>query len=164
MTGGLLLALVVIGLLSALLLARGGRTGPETANPYWFILSGANILLALHVLGLLLPGVGFVPWTAIGLALAGFAAAGLRELSLWTHELLPRPGNREFIMEVVLIVTGVVTANMMAPLLPGAPQFAVVAAVLVPLIMVRWASTRLMVPVGTVEQRPEPRRRRRRRR
>jgi hypothetical protein len=145
---GLLVALVVIGLLSAALLARGGKAGPETANPYWFLLSGANILLVLHVLGVLLPGSALVPWTAIALAFAGFAAAGLRELSLWTHDLLPRPGNREFIMEVILIVTGVLTANIMSPQLPDAPQFTVIAVVLVPLIMVRWASTRLVVPAG----------------
>ena len=99
MISGLLVVLVVIGLMSSALLARGGKAGPETANPYWFLLSGANILLALHVLGLLLPETAFVPWTAVVFAFAGFAAAGLRELSLWTHDLLPRPGNREFIME-----------------------------------------------------------------
>ena len=148
MISGLRVILAVIGLMSAVLLARGGKAGPETANPYWFLLSGANILLVLHVLGLLLPETAFVPWTAVVLAFAGFAAAGLRELSLWTHDLLPRPGNREFIMEVILIVTGVVTANIMSPQLPDAPQFAVIAVVLVPLIMVRWASTRLVVSTG----------------
>ncbi len=150
MISGLLVVLVVIGLMSAALLARGGKAGPETANPYWFLLSGANILLVLHVLGLLFPESTIVPWTAIVLAFAGFATAGLRELSLWTHDLLPRPGNREFIMEVILIVTGVMTANIMSPQLPDAPQFAVIAVVLVPLIMVRWASTRLVVPARTI--------------
>ena len=146
MIEGLLAVLVAIGLASSFLLARGGRTGPATANPYWLLLSGANILLTLHLAGLLLPKNDFlVPWTATLLAFAGFAAAGLKELSLWTHELLPRPGNREFIMEVVLIVTGVVTANLIARQLPDAPQFAVVVAILIPLIMVRWAATRLVV-------------------
>ena len=162
MTGGLLAVLVVIGLLCALLLARGGRAGPETANPYWFILSGANIMLALHIFGWLLPGASFVAWSAILLSFAGFVATTLREVSLWAHDLLPRPGNREFIMEVILIVTAIVTANIMAPLLPDAPQFAVIATVLVPLIMVRWASTRLKNPVESSVAKPEPPRRRRR--
>ena len=164
MIEGLFAFLVLIGLLSAWVLARGGRTGPDTANPYWFILSGANILLVLHVLGLLLPGAGFVPWTAIVLAFVGFAATTLRELALWTQGLLPRPGNREFIMEVILIVTGVVAANILAPQLPEAPPFAVIAAVLVPLLMFRWASTRLVIPAGTLESEPGRRRARRRRR
>ena len=146
MIEGLLATLVAIGLVSALVLARGGRAGPATANPYWLLLSGANLLLTLHLVGLLLSDNDFlVPWTATVLAFAGFAAAGLKELSLWTHDVLPRPGNREFIMEVILIVTGVVTANIIAAQLPDAPQFAVVVAILIPLIMVRWAATRLVV-------------------
>ncbi len=129
-----------------MVLARGGRTGPATANPYWLLLSGANILLTLHLWGLLLPeSDSLVPWTGTALALAGSVAAGLKELSLWTQEILPRPGNREFIMEVVLIVTGLVAANIVARQLTDAPQFAVVVAILIPLIMVRWASTRLAV-------------------
>ncbi|MDA1095955.1 MAG: hypothetical protein O3B84_01680 [Chloroflexi bacterium] len=163
MTDALLGTLALIGLGSAFILARGGRTGPQTANPWWFALSAANIILTLHVFGVLLPDTAAVGWVGVSIALVGFGLAGLRELNLWSNQILPRPGNREFLMEVVLIFTGVVTANVMAPLLPEVEQFTIIATVLIPLIMIRWASTRLKVPH---EAQPEgstrPARRRRR--
>ena len=163
MTDALLGTLALIGLGSALILARGGRTGPQTANAWWFALSASNIILTLHVMGVLLPETAAVGWVGVGIALAGFTIAGLRELNFWSNQLLPRPGNREFLMEVVLIFTGVVTANVMAPLLPEVEQFTIIATVLIPLIMIRWASTRLKVPRetrGEGSTRPTPRRRR----
>lgn len=142
------IVLSLIGLGCAFLLYKGGRQGSQTSNPWWFLLSAANILLSLYILGLLLPDVTWFPWAAIGLALGGSVLAGLKELQFWNQDLLPRPGNREFIMEIVLIVTGFVAAQVMDPLLPEAHRITIISATLIPLLMVRWAATRLVPSEG----------------
>ena len=145
--------LAAIGVACAYVLYTGGRQGVQVSNPWWFMLSAASVLLSLHAIGVLLPDAEWFKWAAITLALVGSVFAGLQELRFWNQDLLPRPANREFIMEIVLIVTGFIAARQMDSLLPDVHRVTILSATLIPLLMIRWASTRLV----SLEGRPRRR-------
>ena len=139
----LLIVLAVIGLGCALFLARGGMRGPATANVWWSIQALVTVALALHLLGYLLPDLTWAHWPTIGIALTGWVFAGLRERTLWVADLLPRPGPRESLLEFVFGVIALFGAITLKPFFPNVHQLSLVMIVLLPLMLLRWAMTRV---------------------
>ena len=137
--------LALISVLCAWVLYTGGRYGPATSNPWWAVIGLMAVLLNLHVIGLLLPSFTIVPWALIAVAVGTSLLAALREISFWNAGLLKRPGNRELLMEVILIVVSIYAATTVDPQLPDVGRGPIIAAIITPLLMVRWAITRLMV-------------------
>lgn len=143
MTEALVIVLVVLSLGCGVVLAAGGTKGLGTSNPWWLLPAAASVVLTLHVLGYLLEDSEWITWVAVTLALAGSVAVGIREWSLWNDGTLPRPGTRESVMETVLVIVGVIGAQALQPFLPEASRVALIALTLIPLLMVRWALTRI---------------------
>ena len=137
--------LAVISVGCAYALYTGGRAGPATSNPWWIVISFATVLLSLHVIGILLPTFGAGAWALVALLLAASLPAALREVKIWNAGLLQRPGNRELLMEVILIVTSIYAASVVDPQLPEVGRGLIIAATITPLLMVRWAITRIVI-------------------
>ena len=138
------IVLALISVLCAWVMYTGGRYGPATSNPWWSVIGLMAVLLNLHVIGLLLPGMGIVAWVLIGVAIATSLLAALREIKFWNAGLLKRPGNRELFMEIILIVVSIYAAINVDEQLPDVDRGPIIAAIITPLLMVRWAITRLM--------------------
>lgn len=139
------IVLALISVLCAWVLYTGGRFGAATSNPWWVVIGLMAILLNLHVIGLLLPTFTIIAWALIAAAIGTSLPAALREISFWNAGLLKRPGNRELLMEVILIVVSIYAATTVDPQLPDVGRGPIIAAIITPLLMVRWAITRIMV-------------------
>ena len=138
--------LALISLLCAWVLYTGGRYGMATSNPWWAVIGLMAVLLNLHVIGLLLPSFTIIAWILIAIAIAASLLAAFREISFWNAGLLKRPGNRELMMEIILIVVSIYAAINVDEQLPDVDRGPIIAAIITPLLMVRWAVTRIMVP------------------
>ena len=138
--------LALISVLCAWVLYTGGRYGSATSNPWWAAIGFISVLLNLHVVGLLLPEITIIAWALIAIAIGSSLPAALREVSFWNAGLLKRPGNRELLMEVILIVLSIYAATTVDPQLPDVGRGPIIAAIITPLLMVRWAMTRMIVP------------------
>lgn len=114
-----------------------------TSNPWWAVIGLMAVLLNLHVIGLLLPSFTILPWILIAVAIATSLLAALREISFWNAGLLKRPGNRELFMEIILIVVSIYAAINVDEQLPDVDRGPIIAAIITPLLMVRWAITRM---------------------
>ncbi len=143
------IVLALISVLCAWVLYTGGRYGVATSNPWWAVIGLMAVLLNLHVIGLLLPEITIIAWILIAVAIGISLPAALREISFWNAGLLKRPGNRELLMEVILIVVSIYAATTVDPQLPDVGRGPIIAAIITPLLMVRWAITRF------VAQRPD---------
>ena len=137
------IVLALISVLCAWVLYTGGRYGMATSNPGWAIIGLMAVLLNLHVIGLLLPSFTILPWILIAVAIATSLLAALREISFWNAGLLKRPGNRELFMEIILIVVSIYAAITVDKQLPDVDRGPIIAAIITPLLMVRWAITRI---------------------
>ena len=138
--------LALISVLCAWVLYTGGRYGSVTSNPWWAAIGFISVLLNLHVVGVLLPEITIIAWALIAIAIGSSLPAALREVSFWNAGLLKRPGNRELLMEVILIVLSIYAATTVDPQLPDVGRGPIIAAIITPLLMVRWAMTRMIVP------------------
>ncbi len=136
--------MALISLLCSWILYTGGRYGSATSNPWWAAIGLMAVLLNLHVIGLLLPGFPALAWAMIAIAIGASLLAALREISFWNAGLLKRPGNRELLMEVILIVVSIYAATTVDPELPDVGRGPIIAAIITPLLMVRWAMTRML--------------------
>ena len=137
--------LALISVLCAYVLYTGGRFGAATSNPWWAAIGFISVLLNLHVIGVLLPQFTIIAWALIAVAIGSSLPAALREVSFWNAGLLKRPGNRELLMEVILIVISIYAATTVDPQLPDVGRGSIIAAIITPLLMVRWAMTRVVV-------------------
>jgi len=137
------IVLALISVLCAWVLYTGGRYGMVTSNPWWAVIGLMAILLNLHVIGLLLPSFTILPWILIAVAIGASLLAALREISFWNAGLLKRPGNRELFMEIILIVVSIYAAINVDEQLPDVDRGPIIAAIITPLLMVRWAITRM---------------------
>ena len=146
--------LAVVSVACAYALYTGGRAGPATSNPFWIVISFAAVVLNLHVIGVLLPAFTIGAWAMVALLLGASLPAALREVKIWNAGLLQRPGNRELLMEVILIVTSIYAATVVDPQLPEVGRGLIIASIITPLLMVRWAITRIVI---TNRDRPDTR-------
>ncbi|MYD36252.1 MAG: hypothetical protein F4X20_04405 [Dehalococcoidia bacterium] len=137
------IVLALISVLCAWVLYTGGRYGMAASNPWWAVIGLMAVLLNLHVIGLLLPSFAILPWILIAVAIATSLLAALREISFWNAGLLKRPGNRELFMEIILIVVSIYAAINVDEQLPDVDRGPIIAAIITPLLMVRWAITRI---------------------
>ena len=137
------IVLALISVLCAWVLYTGGRYGMAASNPWWAVIGLMAVLLNLHVIGLLLPSFAILPWILIAVAIATSLLAALREISFWNAGLLKRPGNRELFMEIILIVVSIYAAINVDEQLPDVDRGPIIAAIITPLLMVRWAITRM---------------------
>lgn len=137
--------LALISVLCAWVLYTGGRYGMATSNPWWAVIGLMAVLINMHVIGLLLPSVTIIVWVLIAIAIGASLFAAFREISFWNAGLLKRPGNRELFMEIILIVVSIYAAINVDPQLPDVDRGPIIAAIITPLLMVRWAITRIMV-------------------
>lgn len=137
--------LALISVLCAWVLYTGGRYGMVASNPWWAVIGLMAVLLNMHVIGLLLPQFSIIAWILIAIAIATSLLAAFREISFWNAGLLSRPGNRELFMEVILIVVSIFAAIRVDEQLPDVDRGPIIAAIITPLLMVRWAITRIMV-------------------
>lgn len=138
------IVLALISVLCAWVLYTGGRYGTAASNPWWAVIGLMAVLLNLHVIGILLPQFSFIPWIVIAVAIGTSLLAALREISFWNAGLLKRPGNRELFMEIILIVVSIYAAINVDEQLPDVDRGPIIAAIITPLLMVRWAITRIM--------------------
>ncbi len=145
MLESLFVILALISVLCAWVLYTGGRYGAVASNPWWVVIASAAVLLCLHVMGVLLPGFGLIAWALIIIAIVASLTAAVREVSLWNSGLLRRPGNRELLMEVILIVVSIYAAAQVQPQLPDIGRGPLIAAIIIPLLMIRWAITRIII-------------------
>ena len=138
--------LALISVLCAWVLYTGGRYGMAASNPWWAVIGLMAVLINMHVIGLLLPSFTIIVWVLIAIAIAASLLAAFREISFWNAGLLKRPGNRELMMEIILIVVSIYAAINVDSQLPDVDRGPIIAAIITPLLMVRWAITRIMVP------------------
>ncbi len=146
MLESLFVILALISVLCAWFLYTGGRYGAVASNPWWALIGLVAVLLNLHVVGVLLPAFTIIAWALIVIAIGASLPAALREVSFWNAGLLKRPGNRELLTEVILIVVSIYAATIVDPQLPDMGRGPIIAAIITPLLMVRWAATRIVVP------------------
>ena len=137
--------LALISVFCAWILYTGGRYGMAVSNPWWSVIGLMAVLINMHVIGLLLPSVTIIVWVLIAIAIGASLFAAFREISFWNAGLLKRPGNRELFMEIILIVVSIYAAINVDPQLPDVDRGPIIAAIITPLLMVRWAITRFMV-------------------
>lgn len=137
--------LALISVLCAWVLYTGGRYGMAASNPWWAVIGLMAVLINMHVIGLLLPSFSIIVWVLIAIAIGASLFAAFREISFWNAGLLKRPGNRELFMEIILIVVSIYAAINVDPQLPDVDRGPIIAAIITPLLMVRWAITRIMV-------------------
>ncbi|MBI4328809.1 MAG: hypothetical protein HY685_02965 [Chloroflexi bacterium] len=141
-----LVFLALLGLFSAVVLALGARQGRAGSNPWWLIMSGATVILTLHVFGLFSSDAGWVPWAAALVALVAAVPAGLRERSLWRSGMTAEPRLRDTVLEIVAITIGVILAIILEPQVPGPDQLTirltVLVLALVPLLTLRYVVSR----------------------
>lgn len=141
-----LVFLALLGVFSAVVLALGARQGRAGSNPWWLIMSGASVVLTLHVFGLFLSDAGWVPWAAAVVALVAGVPAGLRERSLWRSGTTAEPKLRDTVLEMVVITIAVILAVVLETQVPGPDQLTVRLTVLVlalvPLLALRYVVSR----------------------
>jgi hypothetical protein len=137
---------IVLGLLSIVssyILFTGGVVGSHTSNPYWVLVALPGVILSLDIAfwGGSIPYAMY--WPIIGVAVLGSLGAAIREIKYWNLGYLPRPNNRDYIAEIILIVTGFISARTVDELLPEIHRIEIISSILIPLLALRWAITRL---------------------
>ena len=135
--------LSIISIYCAYIMYTGGRVGEHTSNKWWILVALPSVLVSLNVVGLLLKGSDTFVFIMIGVAILGSLGAAITEIRYWNAEFLPRPGNRDYIGEIVLIATAFVAARVVNEIIIDSSRFAVLTAILIPLLMIRWTVTRL---------------------
>ena len=135
--------LSIISVYCAYVMYTGGRVGPHTSNRWWVLVALPSIMVSMNVVGFLFQGSDVFIFSMIAVAILGSLGAGITEIRYWNAGFLPRPGNRDYIGEIVLIATAFVAARVVNEIIVDSSRFAVITAILIPLIMIRWTVTRL---------------------
>ncbi len=131
-----------ISIYCAYVMYSGGRVGEHTSNKWWILVALPSVLISLNIVGLVFQGSDVFVFTMIGVAILGSLGAAITEIKYWNAGFLPRPGNRDYIGEIVLIATAFVAARVVNEIIVDSSRFAVLAAILIPLLMIRWTVTR----------------------